>query len=149
MALNSPTYGHSKCSFSFSFYTEIYIPRSSVPCAIGWKLFRRCPSARASFEEVLSKALSSGVLDHDTTSFSINVFSASNNNQSLFNYHYAAPCLNGSLTEGSSDNQHWRPPPERKQPGSKEPSPAQMHREFHRHPRPRTPRLGHLQLHQS
>lgn len=44
-----------------------------------------------------------GPLDSQTTSFSINVFSAHDNN-SLFSYHHAAPGLNGSLTSGRLDD---------------------------------------------
>jgi hypothetical protein len=44
-----------------------------------------------------------GPLDNQTTSFSINVFSA-HDNSSLFSYHHAAPGLNGSLTSGRLDD---------------------------------------------
>ena len=40
-----------------------------------------------------------GTLDTQTTSFSINIFSA-HDETSLFSYHYEAPGLNGSLTSG-------------------------------------------------
>lgn len=56
-------------------------------------------AAREAFPKVLDEALSTGLLDNSTTSFSINVFSASDN-KTLFSYHFEAPGLNGSLPSG-------------------------------------------------
>ncbi|KAF2493018.1 beta-lactamase/transpeptidase-like protein, partial [Lophium mytilinum] len=56
-------------------------------------------AAREAFPKVLNEALSTGLLDNSTTSFSINVFSASDN-KTLFSYHFEAPGLNGSLPSG-------------------------------------------------
>ncbi|OCK85598.1 beta-lactamase/transpeptidase-like protein [Lepidopterella palustris CBS 459.81] len=65
-------------------------------------------SVQKIFPGLLAEALSAGILDNTTTSFSINIFSASNN-QSLFTYHFAAPGLNGSLPSGSlNDNTIYR-----------------------------------------
>ncbi|KEF62918.1 uncharacterized protein A1O9_00892 [Exophiala aquamarina CBS 119918] len=59
-------------------------------------------AAADSFPDLLKEALGAGLLDNQTTSFSINVFSA---NHTLFEYHYAAPGLNGSLAAGLLNNQ--------------------------------------------
>jgi CubicO group peptidase (beta-lactamase class C family) len=56
-------------------------------------------AASKTFPAVLLGALKNGLLDNQTTSFSINVFSSATN-QTLFDYHYAAPGLDGSLTKG-------------------------------------------------
>jgi CubicO group peptidase (beta-lactamase class C family) len=69
--------------------------------------------AKLSFAKTLKAALKHGSteygsLDVVTTSFSINVFSA-HENTSLYNFHYEAPGLNGSLTAGKlSDNTIYR-----------------------------------------
>jgi len=55
-------------------------------------------AAQKAFPDLISEAFSSGHLDN-STSFSINIFSASNN-ESLFAYHYNAPALNGTATTG-------------------------------------------------
>lgn len=64
--------------------------------------------AQSSFPSYLNSLLRTGVteygtLDTQTTSFSINIFSA-HEDTSLFSYHYAAPGLNGSLTSGKLDD---------------------------------------------
>lgn len=59
-------------------------------------------AAADSFPDLLAEALGAGLLDNETTSFSINVFSA---NHTLFEYHFAAPGLNGSLAAGVLNNQ--------------------------------------------
>jgi CubicO group peptidase (beta-lactamase class C family) len=59
-------------------------------------------AAVKSFPGVLEEALGAGRLDNETTSFSINVFSA---NETLFEHHFAAPGLNGSLAAGVLNNQ--------------------------------------------
>lgn len=61
-------------------------------------------SARSSFSGYLDDLITAGTtkygaLDTQTTSFSINIFSA-HDKTTLFSYHYAAPGLNGSLTSG-------------------------------------------------
>ncbi|KAF2807189.1 beta-lactamase/transpeptidase-like protein [Mytilinidion resinicola] len=60
-------------------------------------------AARKAFPKVLDEALSTGLLDNSTTSFSINVFSTSDN-KTLLSHHFEAPGLNGSLPSGSLDD---------------------------------------------
>jgi CubicO group peptidase (beta-lactamase class C family) len=52
------------------------------------------------FEDGVRQAFATGVIDNATTSFSLRAFSASET-ESLFDLHYEAPGLNGSLTAGS------------------------------------------------
>jgi hypothetical protein len=60
-------------------------------------------SAIAAFPGILQAALANELPDNLTTSFSINVFSGFED-QSIFNFHYAAPVLNGSLPSGELNN---------------------------------------------
>ena len=74
------------------------LPASSKPSAS-----TAVKSARAQFPGILEAALATGLPDNLTTSFSINVFSGFDD-ESLFNFHYSAPGLNGSLPSGKLDN---------------------------------------------
>ena len=56
-------------------------------------------SAVQNFPAVLDQALASGLLDNGTTSFSIGVYSANEENL-LYSKHFEAPGLNGSLPSG-------------------------------------------------
>ncbi|KAF2650051.1 beta-lactamase/transpeptidase-like protein [Lophiostoma macrostomum CBS 122681] len=55
------------------------------------------------FPRVLDSAFASGLLDNETTSFSISVYSEKRENP-LFSYHFASPGLNGSLPSGQLDD---------------------------------------------
>ncbi|OCL06944.1 putative beta-lactamase [Glonium stellatum] len=78
------------------------------PAPLNPALSKAVHSAKRNFPQILTEALSASILDNSTTSFSINVFSASDN-QTLFTYHYAAPALSGSLPGGSlNDNTIYR-----------------------------------------
>lgn len=59
-------------------------------------------AAQKAFEDGLQQAFLGGLIDNATTSFSLRVFSGSDSD-ALFDYHYEAPGLNGSLTAGSLD----------------------------------------------
>ncbi|ORX99283.1 beta-lactamase/transpeptidase-like protein [Clohesyomyces aquaticus] len=65
-------------------------------------LSKAVQNASSNFAGVLKEAFSSGLLDNQTTSFSISVFSASDNS-TLYTHHFSAPALNGSLPGGQLD----------------------------------------------
>jgi hypothetical protein len=69
-------------------------PASPIVCASD-----AVKSATAAFPGILQAALANTLPDNVTTSFSINVFTGYGNH-SIFNFHYAAPGLNGSLPSG-------------------------------------------------
>lgn len=66
-------------------------------------------SLTPSFTKILEAALANGTesvfgaLDNETTSFSIGAFSV-HDKQNLYEYHYEAPGLNGSLSSGTLNN---------------------------------------------
>jgi CubicO group peptidase (beta-lactamase class C family) len=59
--------------------------------------------AQEAFPQIVQNAMSAGLIDNETTSFSISVFSASDN-KTLYEQHFNAPGLNGSLTAGKLDD---------------------------------------------
>jgi CubicO group peptidase (beta-lactamase class C family) len=59
-------------------------------------------AAIQTFPKLLEQALGAGLLDNETTSFSLNIFSG---DDTLFETHFAAPGLNGSLAAGTLNNQ--------------------------------------------
>lgn len=99
----------STAFFSYFIFLCSYVSAQSTKnCPLLGPVFPPAKSAVSSkaviaatnaFPDILRDALRKGLLDNETTSFSINVFSATTN-QSLFEFHHAAPGLNGSLTKG-------------------------------------------------
>lgn len=59
--------------------------------------------AQESFPKIIEEALSSGLLDNKTTSFSITVFSASDNS-TLYTQHFSAPGDGKAPTSGKLDD---------------------------------------------
>lgn len=72
------------------------------PAPTEWKSSSAIKAAIQTFPKLLEEALGAGLLDNKTTSFSINVFSS---NETIYESHFAAPGLNGSLAAGSLNNE--------------------------------------------
>ena len=60
--------------------------------------------AAATFPSVIESLFSSGAVNRTHSSFAIDVFSAATN-KSLYQYHHAAPALNGTLNAGVLNDQ--------------------------------------------
>jgi CubicO group peptidase (beta-lactamase class C family) len=73
------------------------------PAPTGLAALPAIKSAQATFPGILQAAIENELPDNQTTSFSINIFSGFDD-VSIFNYHFAAPGLNGSLPSGTLDN---------------------------------------------
>lgn len=72
----------------------------TYPKPSSYKSSAAVKSAPKAFEDGLKQAFATGTLDNATTSFSVRAFSIVDDD-SLFDFHYEAPGLNGSLTAGS------------------------------------------------
>lgn len=75
---------------------------SVFPAPTEWKSSSAIKAAIQTFPKLLEEALDAGLLDNKTTSFSVNIFSA---NETIYESHFAAPGLNGSLAAGSLNNE--------------------------------------------
>ncbi|EXJ89929.1 hypothetical protein A1O3_02996 [Capronia epimyces CBS 606.96] len=84
----------------------IYVPATNTSSQL---FLDASAAAYAAVTDAINTGVSQyGSVDNQTTSFSVAVFSAVTN-ETLFEYHFAAPGLNGSLTKGNlSENTIYR-----------------------------------------